>query len=292
MSSSGDSLVVECNNLQSTYNHSAFKNLLISFHGQNGTKAFQAVGQLLCHTENSKPYIDWLGPIAFLPFTFSIAQLFFMIENAGNDRTLSIMSYYAYVIWYIAYCMQAFIAQPRPYPMCSAYWFSDYGLPCPEVVYLSSLATLALCRATFMRKGGSIRTINIIWMILLWLIYPAAHYVAHLSTLSQLIFSMSMGTFSTLFVCLFINMLDISSFLNYMAEGLYDIESVTQKKEKHDTDISPQKIKGKKSRKQRNMLESSSCVGGADIPGGDFSGGKTANLTNVGKRRVDGMEEV
>lgn len=226
------SIAVEFRNFDYKANMTAFRNLYISFYNYNGTRTFHASGQLFCHSEDSKFLVSFLGPIAFLPQTIAWIRLLVAVSGTGAgeyDKIQTIMTFYTYAVWYVAYCMQSFFAQPRPYPMCSASWFSEYGFPCPEVVYLSSIATLSLCGSTFMRKQRQgLSMINILWMITFWFIYPLAHYLTYLSTTGQLLFSMVIGSMSTFFVCMLVNVLDVNSFLNYLLKGIRDINTVVR----------------------------------------------------------------
>lgn len=153
---------------------------------------------------NPDSILAYFGPtfaiISLLPLTMVFVSLSLIYK--GNKIRTIILSISTHVLLYASHLAQLIIKEKRPYPECSSFLISEYGLPSPEFVYTISITTKILFYVIWFKENRSI--LKIFGILLTLFVYGLAYYLAYLASMKQIIISMTIGFGMTVFICWFL----------------------------------------------------------------------------------------
>lgn len=119
-------------------------------------------------------------------------------------------SIFSLLLYLVTIGLEYIFKEERPYPECIPFFYSEYGLPCRGIVFVTNVASSMLIYILFFRKNNDVydkkwkyiyrfmwKCILIVTLLFLIFAYPLIVYLFYLCSIKQLITSLIFSLLTT-----------------------------------------------------------------------------------------------
>jgi len=179
----------------------AADSLYLAVSWRKGETRLFAIANLLCHEQHNRIWMDFFGPLPYIPYLIALSHIIFLADHI-SDVKLKAATWFSFLVWAVSWLMQIIIGDPRPYPLCSCFVFSRYGLPLPDMAYFASLVTITVYRHVSANvKLSKVSWFSVALVIIIVVVYCVVYVKAMLGEVYQVIFSLLVGIVPTYLAC-------------------------------------------------------------------------------------------